>query len=784
MSRRLKQLLKSNTDTPVLSSELRGFLKRLGDQTEPLPPVPVDTLSSVETDILDAIPDGVYILDSCGRFVFINSAAQEIIGYTQAQVAETAFYEIDMFDSETDLLQALNLLYTVGRKQAADPIEVRMKHRSGSCSIMSLHSRHIQMNGCDLIMGTAQNITKRKKLEAEFHRTLENTTDGIWYWDFQTNQLTFSPKYYRQLGYEPDEFPATFEHWMDLIHPDDREQALAVAEEYQKTKPDTYRNEMRLRRKDGSYCHILANAAVVERDARGNAVMMVGSHHDITDVRTAEKHIRVEQARLESIFRAAPIAIGIVANRTLVNVNQRFCRMTGYTMREVIGQSARMLYPSESDFEYVGREKYRQIRKSGCGTVETRWQCKNGKIRDILLSSAPLNPTDLSEGVTFTALDITELKQAESDRMKINKLESLGVLAGGIAHDFNNILMSAVGNVELARRNPKNSAYLDKLDNALDRAAGLARQLLTFARGGDPVKESMNIRTALRETTDFALEGSNVLAEYHFDDNACAADADPQQISRVFHNLAVNAREAMKNGGTYTIHIKNADLDSGNPMDLPAGGYLRMTFSDTGPGIPPEDIENIFDPYFSTRKDKSGIGLSICYSVIRKHGGTISARSECGRGAEFTILLPASKDTPAPPVSTETNVTSTGRGRILVMDDAPDVRQVAVELIEAIGYTAVGCENGEQALELYTQAMKSNRPFDVVMLDLTVPGGKGGAWTMQELLRIDPDVRAIVCSGYAREKILSDYQNHGFQDVIKKPYKLNTLADKLNEVLK
>ena len=279
-------------------------------------------------------------------------------------------------------------------------------------------------------IGFSQDITERKKAELELRLTLNATTDGIWSWNFITDELKFSPRYYQMLGYEPDEFPPNFETWKSLIHPDDLEGAISRAEEYLKNKPDIYENEFRLRRKDGNYRCIRATARVIERNEIGEAIRMIGNHEDITERKKMEETVRDSERYINSIFRSAPTGIGVVTDRILTQVNPRFCKMMGYTEEELIGKESRILYPSDEEFEFVGKEKYDQISEKGTGTVETKLKHKDGHTIYVILSSTPLDINDLSKGVTFTALDITDRKMMELEaEIKNSELEKFCSLA-------------------------------------------------------------------------------------------------------------------------------------------------------------------------------------------------------------------------------------------------------------------------------------------------------------------------------------------------------------------
>ncbi len=388
--------------------------------------------------------------------------------------------------------------------------------------------------------------------------------------------------------------------------------------------------------------------------------------------------------------------------------------------------------------------------------------------------------------VYSTFLDITDRKRLEEEQLKVNKLESVGLLAGGIAHDFNNILQAMLGNLQMAQLKKENR-YFRGMELSIERAASLADQLLTFAKGGLPVRETASLDGLVRETTDFVLEGSNVRPAYNTADELWNGDIDPNQIGQVIHNLVENAKQAMPRGGRIELSLDNTTINSETATDLTAGRYVRVRITDHGIGIPADHLDSIFDPYFTTKTKGSGLGLAICYSIVRKHCGTISAESEPGKGSTFTLILPASDEDiePLPKQNTGTfpsDSTASKIRKILLMDDEPQILEIGSLFLNELGYETAGAADGNQAVALYQEARKSGSPFDAVILDLTIPGGMGGTETIQKLLEIDPEVTAIVSSGYSSDTVISKYKKHGFKDALVKPYTLKKLTAILDKI--
>jgi PAS domain S-box-containing protein len=383
--------------------------------------------------------------------------------------------------------------------------------------------------------------------------------------------------------------------------------------------------------------------------------------------------------------------------------------------------------------------------------------------------------------------DISERKRLEEERLKLDKLESLGVLAGGIAHDFNNLLTAMLGNINLAGLSPGlPEAVQDRLaaaEQACLQAQGLSQQLLTFARGGAPLKKVASLPPLIRDAANLTLAGSHCRPEFSLPQNLWTAEVDPGQLSQVLHNILINADQAMPGGGDIMVAAENVTLAEKTLLPLPPGPYVKIAISDRGTGIDPKYLGKIFDPYFSTKQKGSGLGLATAFSIVKKHGGHLAVESTQGEGATFTLYLPAAQKPPAPepePVAEP----ATGQGKILVMDDEPLVLEVAGRMLNHLGYEVEEAPDGAAALEKYRRAQTEGRPFDAVILDLTVPGGMGGKETMENLQVLDPRTKAIVSSGYADDLIMTQFPDYGFQGVIKKPYRLTDFSQVLNQVLK
>ena len=382
--------------------------------------------------------------------------------------------------------------------------------------------------------------------------------------------------------------------------------------------------------------------------------------------------------------------------------------------------------------------------------------------------------------------DVTNRKRMTDEILKAQKLESIGLLAGGIAHDFNNLLAAVLGNISLAKTyaasDNKVTAKLEAAEKASLRGRELTRQLLTFSKGGSPVKKEIDINRLVRESSIFSLPTSRVKCVFVLSEELWPVEVDPSQLSQVVNNLVINADQAMPEGGLIHVSTENVLLSPGNST-LPASGkYVCVSFTDQGQGIAAGHLPRIFDPFYSTKSGGTGLGLATAFSIIKNHGGHITVESSPGSGAKFQVFLPAApKGIDELPVQDEE--VYTGEGRILFMDDDEAVRILAQDMLQHLGYNIVLASNGMEAVNIYKAAMEENNPFDAVILDLEVPGGMGGSEAGQKILTINPAAKILVSSGYSNDSVMANSGKYGFSGIIPKPYKIQELGSKLYEHL-
>jgi PAS domain S-box-containing protein len=514
----------------------------------------------------------------------------------------------------------------------------------------------------------------------------------------------------------------------------------------------------------------------------------------LLQARRAERALADEKERLAVTLRS--IGDGVIAtdlDGNVLSINNVAETLTGWTQEDAAGKPFGTVFRS---FDPETRERLpNAVAKVAWNagqpsvTHSTVLVARDLSERPIEEISAPLrDAAGRTIGMVVAFRDITDALKMREERAKASKLDSLGLLAGGIAHDFNNILMAIMGNVSMARvTTPKGPALrsLDEAQQACLRARQLTWQLLTFSRGGAPVKKTTAIPRILKESAGLALRGSNASCTFDIAPELWSVSADEGQLVQVFTNMMINAQQAMPQGGAIRIRAENIVEPGPHSANLGTGRFVKVTLTDEGIGIPEENLGRIFDPYFTTKQKGSGLGLATSYSIIKNHGGSVSVESRPGQGTTLRVNLPASTSselTFEPPARLTTR-TRGGPGRILVMDDEASIRMLAANMLTFLGHDVAVVDNGRSAVEQYTHAMMTGEPFDAVILDLIVPGGEGAREAMELLSEVDPAVNAIVVSGYAQDPAMTEYRDYGFKGVISKPFTLEELNTTLHSVM-
>jgi PAS domain S-box-containing protein len=524
---------------------------------------------------------------------------------------------------------------------------------------------------------------------------------------------------------------------------------------------------------DRGLLHVEITASPL-RDETGKIIAGIEVVRDITERKTNEEALREKEEKYRLLFSAEMDAIIMVDADTLriIDANDSASSLYGYSKEEILKLTGPDLSAEPKKSEVAIKELIMATNKN-IHFHRRYHKKKDGTVFPVEISSGTFILKD-KKIISAVIRDTTERKKLEDELQKSHKLESLGILAGGIAHDFNNLLAGIMNNVYLSKMNiekeSKTYHQLESAEKAIWRASNLTQQLLTFSRGGSPVKRTSSISEIIKETIDFTLRGSNVKCEYKISEKIWPVNVDKGQISQVIQNIIINAEQAIPGGGTIMIEIENALFGSDTGMSLKGGRFIKITIHDQGTGISEDHLQKIFDPYFTTKEMGRGLGLAITYSIIKNHDGHISVESELGQGTTFDIYLPASERQIVTKQVSEDR-SQTGEGRVLIMDDEEFIRSSLGEILIHNGYEVEFASDGSEAVEIYKKAMKSSKPFDVVILDLTVPGGMGGEEAIKTLRTIDPKIKAIISSGYSDTSIMANFRDYGFRDVLSKPCK-------------
>ncbi|MBN2155438.1 MAG: PAS domain S-box protein [Candidatus Lokiarchaeota archaeon] len=600
------------------------------------------------------------------------------------------------------------------------------------------------------------------------------------------------------LNWEPYEYLKT-------VHPDDQEYVKSQSILKERGEPG-YNPHYQFRgiKKDQTevYFEVYSQTITFE-DSYANLVILI----DITETKQAESAFRESEERFKMLVDQMEegFAIGD-ENDNFTYVNNRFCEIIGYSTNELVGRNIRDIVNPR--YHYILDEQMEQRKQGTSDPYELILCHKSGCDVPTLIGPAGLFDEETGEymGCFAVFTDITELKNMESERLRLQheilnarRIESLGILAGGIAHDFNNILTSILGNLSLAKITLESEPHSDlkeiiiEAENATVQAKALTQQLLTFSKGGAPIRKTTNsISELIKTTTNFVLRGKSYTAKYDIAEDLYPCDIDEAQMSQVINNLIVNAYQAMPKGGSIFIRGENTEISENVPIPITPGKYIRIEVRDEGVGIPPENLPKIFDPYFTTKqKDTSdgdispprGLGLTSAFHIIQNHGGIITAESELGVGSLFVIYLPASLDKIQISEKITTTGIQNGKGNILLLDDEPTVRKIGKKMLEKLGYDVVVASNGDEAIEIYKNHLHSKSTFDLLIMDLTIPGGLGGLEAFKEILKLNPQVKAVVSSGYSNDTVLAHFSDYGFAGVLIKPYTIEGLSKTLTSIL-
>lgn len=623
--------------------------------------------------------------------------------------------------------------------------------------------------------------------ESRLNLLLRSRNIGFFDFNLQENTSFISPVFKRMLGYRDDELENSGDALESLIYPEPNQYPRIDYEKGNKEIRETYVQECRLRSKSGDYVWVQING-VIFRDSEGKVVQRCGFLTNIEKKKAAEFALSQEQERLRvtlSSIKDAVIATNNDGNIVIFNKTAEFwfnvkaSELLGKPIPKdlfIVNPKTRVPFPLDGDLE---------IAEGPTDDFKFKGVIRGQDGQEIILSRsyAPLKD-DHGEviGTVLIYHDITSAERYAHEMIKSSKMESIGMLAGGIAHDFNNLLTTILGNISLVQNNFASVEVLAQSEEACIMAKDLTQQLLTFAKGGAPNKKVVDLKELVGKSVSLSLTGSKVEGIISYADKDLFVEADPSQLNQVVQNLAINAVQAMPDGGRYEVHVQKIVVEKESPVPVSPGDYVRIEMEDTGMGIPEENIEKIFDPFFSTKSFGTGLGLTTAYSIIKRHYGHIELKSSLGYGTRFSIYIPATKKMVEKEEVVEVKIMH-GNGKILLMDDDSSIREVAKLILERLGYSVTGTARGEDAIAVYKEAMSTERQFDVVIMDLTIPGHMGGKDAIQELIKIDPEVRGIVSSGYSTDPIMADFGSYGFKGAVEKPFRVEELSRAIQKVI-
>ncbi|NJD57607.1 MAG: PAS domain S-box protein [Nitrospirae bacterium] len=674
-------------------------------------------------------------------------------------------------------------------------IDHRVILRNGTTKVLHAEGEIIRGESQKQITlsGTAQDITSWKQQEqalveseASYRNLFDSSTDGIFILDLDGNIIDANKTAYERLGYTREELLSL--HISKLNHPNFNAQLPERLKRIRQQGVAIF--ESGHLRKDGSLMPVEVNSRLLEHKGKQVYFSVI---RDITERKSTQEKLRQSEKFVRNILDTVDEGF-IVIDRDyrIVTANKAYCSQVGCRDDNIIGR------PCYEVSHKIGRPCFEEgedcavRRVFETGEPQAAFHRHKDREDNILYVETKAYPLRDASGQITSAIEtvnnITAKLLLEEERLKTQKLESIGTLAGGIAHDFNNLLQGIFGYISMAKmsldRPERIRSMLRQAEEALHLAVNLTTQLLTFSKGGRPIKRLIALEPVIENAVKFALSGSHTGYVLDMAPDLRPVEADEGQLTQVIQNIVINANDAMAGRGTVSISAANADIAGGAISGLPEGGrFVRIAIQDSGTGIQQKNLDRIFDPYFTTKQRGSGLGLATSYSIIRNHGGIIVVSSEVNRGSTFTIYLPASTDTAIAEKAAAPETVSVRKGRILLMDDEELVRDVAKEMIGALGHEAQCAPDGETAIGMYVRARESGTPFDVVILDLTVRGGMGGEETVRRLREIDPDVIAVVSSGYADNTVVADFRAYGFSAVLNKPYRISALRDCLNALI-
>ena len=786
-----------------LIEELDRLRRQVGTReiASPLNPDIEGLEKDLYISLIKHMPNFIVVIGPDGKTIRMNQFMLDCLGYELDEVKGKDY--LSNFVPISDHVELKNVFSQLVNGHAETVNVNEILGKDGSRYLVEWYGCPVENEAGKVthFFGIGIDITKRKEAEEallENRRmlaTLLGNLPGMAYRCLNDQHWTMqfvSEGCYSLTEYEPDELIGNREvTYNAIIHTNDREKVWHSVQDAVE-KQTAFHMQYRIATKNGQEKWVWEKGCGIFDD-QGELIALEGFITDITTERQAAAILKTEKERLDVTLRS--IGDGMIStdtNGAILLMNEVAKRLTGWLGDSAMGKPLQeVLHLVNGKNHQAALDPVKEVLlagERGINIERATLIAKDGSEKIIADSAAPIhNNENEIIGVVLIFRDITKQIKMEKELLRTEKLESIGTLAGGIAHDFNNVLTSVLGNISLAKvLSEKKSKIHDNLlesEKAILQARGLTQQLLTFAAGGMPIKTVTSLATLIKNTVDFVLDGTDIQTSFFLSDDLWAVDVDQAQMNQVITNLLINAKQAMPDGGVIEIAGENVQLKQRQDLPLPAGGYVKITVKDEGFGIPDEYQKKIFDPYFTTKNKGRGLGLSITHSILKKHGGLVRVESELGVGSSFQVFIPASSISEKPrDVSGDQDVAGRKK-KILIMDDEKMIQEVAKNLLEYLGYEAHCAGDGEEAVQMYREAKKEGKQFDLVILDLTIPHGMDGKQTVKKLLEIDRHVKTIVSSGYSNDPVMSEYRHYGFMGVVCKPYQIEELEEVVKSVL-
>ena len=743
-------------------------------------------------DLFDFAPVGYFNFTADGTVRLVNLTGARLVGIERTQLLGRRF---GLLLLESDRRTFSDFLTRVFATETGQTCELTLVVDGRTPIVVVLEAKFFPDN--QECRAALIDITERKRGEAALLESAERlriavkaSNVGLWDWNLRTNQAIFSREWKRQLGYEEHEIENDYREWNTRIHPNDLAPALSKVKAYLERLTPIYENEFRLRHKDGSYRWIIARGALLFDD-NGCATHFIGTHFDLTDRKEAEELLRMRDRAIHAVTQGILITDPTQPGNPIIYVNLGFELITGYSMAESLGRSCQFLQGKDTDPEMVSRIRTAIHTESACTVVVLNYR-KDGTPFWNELSISPVRD-EKGQLTHFVGVqvDVTDRQSLEEQLRQSQKMDAAGQLAGGIAHDFDNLLTIIKGYTELLLqgKSPTEPSWepLRAIQKASGRAADLTKQLLTFARREIVSAELLDLNAVVVETLKLLerLIGEDIDLDTSLDPQLWRVWADRGQISQIVMNLAINARDAMPNGGNILIRTQNIELHNPDVLShahVPADAYILLSVTDNGSGMTDDVRARIFEPFFTTESfgKGTGLGLATVHGIVIQSGGHIEVSSELGKGTAFKIYLPQSNNVPhLTQRKPELPLPHSGTETILLVEDEEDLRILARGILTHYGYKVLDAANGNEALQVSAEYPD---PIQLLVTDVVMPGPNGPR-TAKQIRTLRPRIRVLLLSGYVDDAETRRIVPHDNMSFLQKPFSPLELVLKVREVL-